>query len=182
MAVLAELLFRQCNAAIPIVDVGTDVFAFRDTREEVARIQVKTAQGERYKTEEGYSAQFHIPKKQLSLPDRPPLHYVLAARVAGQWVDFLVISRPALEGYWNGPRRFGTEDRTDLVLTIQFRPEGVLCGEVDLTGHRSAWEALPPFRSGLSAAGAAGGRTGTDPASAGQTAAEPPGEERPPHP
>jgi hypothetical protein len=49
MAVMAELLFRLCNAAIPEVDAGTDVFAFQDEREEVARVQVKTAQGERYR-------------------------------------------------------------------------------------------------------------------------------------
>ena len=45
MAVKGELLHRQCNAAVPHVDVGTDLFAFRDDREEVARIQVKTADG-----------------------------------------------------------------------------------------------------------------------------------------
>ena len=43
MAVIAELLHRRCNAAIPHVDIGMDVFAFRDDREDVARIQVKTA-------------------------------------------------------------------------------------------------------------------------------------------
>ena len=30
MAVMGELLHRKCNAAIPHVDVGTDVFAFKD--------------------------------------------------------------------------------------------------------------------------------------------------------
>ena len=37
MAVVAELLFQQCNAAVPEVDYGTDVFAFQDEREEAAR-------------------------------------------------------------------------------------------------------------------------------------------------
>jgi hypothetical protein len=50
MAVIAELLHRRCNATVPHVDVGTDVFAFRDDREDVARIQVKTEAGKRYKT------------------------------------------------------------------------------------------------------------------------------------
>ena len=40
MAVMAELLFRKCNVAVPIIDLGTDTFAFRDDREEVARVQV----------------------------------------------------------------------------------------------------------------------------------------------
>jgi hypothetical protein len=41
LAVLAELLRLHCNAAIPEVDLGTDVFVFRDDREEVVRLQVK---------------------------------------------------------------------------------------------------------------------------------------------
>lgn len=49
MAVMAELLFRKCNVSKPDVDVGTDVFAFQDDREDVARIQVKTAQAKQYK-------------------------------------------------------------------------------------------------------------------------------------
>ena len=61
MAVTGELLHRKCNAAIPHIDAGTDVFAFRDDREEVARIQVKTAPGTQYKKEQGYSAKFGIP-------------------------------------------------------------------------------------------------------------------------
>ena len=65
MAVMGELLHRKCNAAIPLVDVGTDVFAFREDREEVARIQVKTEAGTWYKRAEGYSAKFGVPMKQL---------------------------------------------------------------------------------------------------------------------
>ncbi|MGH7224944.1 MAG: hypothetical protein ACRELF_17105 [Gemmataceae bacterium] len=57
MAVMAELLLQHCNVAIPEVDVGTDVFAFHDAREEVARVQVKTAQAKRYKQGQGYAAQ-----------------------------------------------------------------------------------------------------------------------------
>jgi hypothetical protein len=45
MAVMGERLHRKCKVAIPYVDVGTDVFAFRDDREDVARILVKTATG-----------------------------------------------------------------------------------------------------------------------------------------
>lgn len=146
MAVMAELLFLECNVAIPEVDYGTDVFAFHDEREEVARIQVKTARGERYKTEEGYRAQFDLPMKQLLRPNRPPLYYVLATRLADRWADFLIVSRPRLSELWNGPLRFGTPNKAsgNLVLTVQFRPTNVLCGEVDLTSYRNAWDTLPP--------------------------------------
>jgi hypothetical protein len=148
MAVVAELLFRRCNVAIPEVDMGTDVFAFLDEREEVGRVQVKAAQAERYKREEGHSAQIQVPLKQLRRPDTPPRYYVFAVRLEGQWADFLIISRPEVSGYWHGGQRFGTQDSKsgNPVLTVQFRPATVLCGEVDLTANRNAWERLPPLR------------------------------------
>jgi hypothetical protein len=149
LAVLAELLFRQCNAATPEVDFGTDVFAFQDESEEVARLQVKTAQAERYKRGEGYSAQFSISSKQLERPDRPPLYYVLAARLEGHFADFLVISRVRLCAYRYGPVKFGTKDKEgNLVLTVQFR-DRVICSDADLTQFRNAWTTLPPLRSSL---------------------------------
>src|SRR6266436_4091999 len=86
MAVMSELLFRKCNAAIPVIDVGMDVFAFRDDREDVARIQVKAAQGTLYQKGGGYHAQFNIPMKQLEATDKPPLYYALAVRLQDQWV------------------------------------------------------------------------------------------------
>jgi len=103
MAVMAELLFRLCNAAIPEVDAGTDVFAFHDTREDVARVQVKTAQGTPYKKGDGHSAQFSFPLKQLERPDKPPLYYALAVRLEGVYVDFIVLERAQMNDYFNGP-------------------------------------------------------------------------------
>src|SRR5438445_13050040 len=85
MAVMGELLHRKCNAAIPLVDIGTDVFAFRDDREEVARIQVKTEAGTRYKKGKGYSAKFGVPMNQLGHTDAPPLFYALAVRLDDEW-------------------------------------------------------------------------------------------------
>jgi hypothetical protein len=147
LAVMAELVFRQCNVAIPEVDVGTDVFAFHDEREEIARVQVKSGQARRYKKEQGYTVQFALPMRQLQQPDEPELHYALAVRLEGQWVDFLLISRKEFNAYRNSERRFATENLTtrELVLSMQFRPTQVLCGEVDLTGHRNAWDRLPPL-------------------------------------
>jgi hypothetical protein len=146
MAVIGELLFRRCNAAIPEVDVGTDVFAFHDDREEVARLQVKTERGIRYRRGEGYSAKFRIPRKQLEWPDKPPLFYALLVRLEGRYVDFLIIPRAQLNDYWNGPKRFGALDKKgDVVLNVQFR-EKVICQDVDLSEHRNAWESLPPLQ------------------------------------
>jgi hypothetical protein len=154
LAVLAEILIRRCNAAVPEVDLGTDVLAFLDDEDIVARVQVKTGQAERYRRGEGHSAQFSIALKQLKLPDVPPLFYALAVRLEDRFVDFLIIGRDRLSQYWKGPRRLGTLDREgNLVLTVQLR-ERVLCGEVDLTEFRNRWDLLPPLRS-LSVGGGA---------------------------
>ncbi len=80
LAVMAELLRHRCNAASPEVDLGTDVFAFKDDREEVVRIQVKSCTVPHiYADGSGYSAKFGLPMKQFRrLDDRPPLYYALA--------------------------------------------------------------------------------------------------------
>ncbi len=147
MLVMAELLFRQCNAAVPEVDTGTDVFAFHNDRPEVARIQVKTGQGKRYKKEPGYRAAFDIPMQQLRQRDDPRLFYALVARVEGQWEDVIVIGRRDLCGFWESPLNFGTMNSAsgNLVLTVQYRLTQVICSEVDLTPFRNAWETLPPL-------------------------------------
>ncbi len=164
MAVMGELLHRKCNAAIPLVDVGTDVFAFRDDREEVARIQVKTEPGKHYKQGEGYSATFKIPKKQLGRTDDPPLFYALAVRLDDGWGSIIVISRAKLQKLWNQGLGSGNEKAHTLQLHIQFRPreeevaavevevadDQVLearCGEFDLTNYINAWESLPPLKA-----------------------------------
>jgi hypothetical protein len=43
MAVMAELLWRGWNVALPEVDVGEDVFVVKDESGELWRVQVKTA-------------------------------------------------------------------------------------------------------------------------------------------
>jgi hypothetical protein len=40
LAVMSDLLRIHCNAAIPEVDLGTDVFVFKDDRAEIVRLQV----------------------------------------------------------------------------------------------------------------------------------------------
>lgn len=147
LAVMAELLARQCNVAVPEVDWGTDLFAFVDERELILRLQVKAAHGKPYKVGEGYSVQFDVPLDQMHLPEPPVLYYVLVARVGGRFADYLIISRAELKVHRVSEKRFGTENQSsgNLVLTVQFRPSQVRCGPVDLTAHRNAWERLPVF-------------------------------------
>lgn len=163
MVVMGELLQRKCNAAVPHIDVGTDVFAFRDDREDVARIQVKTAVGRPYRNREGYSARFGIPMKQLKRNDAPPLFYALVVRLDNGWGSFIIISRARLQEFWAAGLGSENERSGDLELHIQFRPgeqggeagqgEAVhagewraLCGAFDLTDFLNAWESLPPLK------------------------------------
>jgi hypothetical protein len=149
LAVMAELLRCQCNTAIPEVDVGTDVFAFIDGREEVVRLQVKGCNTPHvYADGTGYSAVFALPMKQLRrLDDRPPLFYALAVRRDEKWADFLVVSRERLQSYYNSENKFGSQDKNNdaLNITVEFRAE-VECSGQQLTDCRNAWESLPPLR------------------------------------
>ena len=147
-AVMAELLIRQCNVAIPEVDTGEDVFAFRDDRPEVARIQVKTAQTKGYKRKAGYPARFGIPIRQLRRPEPPELFYALAVRLGALWADFVVISRAQLRNLWEGPHPFGRENPAsgNLELDLVFEPDHVWCSGIDLQAFRNAWETLAPLR------------------------------------
>lgn len=151
-AVVAELLQRKCNAAIPLVDIGTDVFAFKDDREEVARIQVKTDTAKPYKDGKGYHARFSIPLKQLSHSDNPKLFYALAVRFHNQWANYIVIGRVELESLrYKG---CGSRESENLILRIAFhldnneKPEvaNAQCGEFDFTAYLNAWHRLPPLK------------------------------------
>lgn len=149
LAVMAELLWLRCNVAIPEVDLGTDVFVFKDEREEVVRLQVKSCTSvTNYVDESGYSAKFALPMKQFRrLDDRPPLYYALAVLRNGHWVDFIVVSRARLQTCFYGEKPFGSLDKQNdaLVITVEFR-EVVECSGQILTDCRNAWKSLPPLQ------------------------------------
>ncbi len=155
MAVIGELMHRKCNAAVPHIDVGMDVFAFRDDRSEVARIQVKTAPGTRYARGAGYRARFGVPMRQLRRADNPPLFYALVVRLNDGWGRFVVISRERLSELWDEGCGSPNRRSGDLELTIQYRPPAgaaesadlqARCGTFDLTNHLDDWECLPPLK------------------------------------
>jgi hypothetical protein len=141
------------------------VFAFRDDREEVARIQVKTETGTRYKKGEGWSAKFGVPMDQLKRADSPALFYALVVRLDEGWANFLIISRATLKELWNEGLGSENERSGDLQLHIQFRSEQntadadaeqgakltAKCGNpktkiFDLTKYLNAWDNLPPLQ------------------------------------
>jgi hypothetical protein len=147
---IAELLFRGCNAAVPVVDKGLDVFAFRDDTAVIARVQVKTGTAERYKKGDGYHVQFAIPMKQLAQPDDPPLYYALVVRLGDHVVDCFILRRATVRDLARGPVRFASAEEDNLVLHLQCR-EQVLCGLVDLSEYRNAWRLLPPLQTSTGA-------------------------------
>jgi len=149
LAVMAELLRRRCNAAIPEVDLGTDGFAFRDDRDEMIRIQVKACTTPHsYADGSGYSARFSLPVKQLTEPEREPeLFYVLAVLREDRWTDFLIVSQVRLGVMFRGGRPFGFHNpkNDDLQITVEFREKVTISGQ-EFTDCRNGWESLPPLR------------------------------------
>lgn len=148
LAVMSELLRLGCNAAIPEVDLGTDVFAFKEDRPEVVRLQVKSCTAPKeYADLSGYSARFALPMKQLKRQDdRPPLYYVFAVMLENKWIDFLIVSRARLLSLYNGRTKFGSygNENDELTITLEFRNE-VECSGQNLTDCRNAWQSLPPL-------------------------------------
>jgi hypothetical protein len=155
-AVKAELLHRLCNVAVPEVDVGEDVLAFRDGDEAVLRLQVKTANARRLKTEAGYTAQFSVPLGHLRRRDKPPLYYVFAVRLEDTWSDFLIVRRTALDDL-RVLEGFGTPNEGALKFTLSFRSDDVRCGGISLQAYRNAWETLPPLGPAATGGGSAEG-------------------------
>jgi hypothetical protein len=152
LAVMAELLDRGCNVAIPEVDVGRDLFAFQDEEEGVAHLQVKTAGKARaLKAEGSYTAQIDVPLDQLEFPDRPALYYVFAMRLGKRWADFLVIRRSRLNAL-RLEKDLGTRytdpkaHKAYLKFTFSFSTDGVTCGGESFQPYRNAWTSLPPLR------------------------------------
>jgi hypothetical protein len=169
MAVMAELLDRGCNVAIPEVDVGRDLFAFQDEEAEVTHIQVKTAgKAKALKAEGCYSAQIDIPLDQQKLPDDPPLYYVFAMRLKGRWVDFIIIGRDRLNTLRleKDVGTMYTDNRTNkahLKLTFSFTTDNVTCSGESFTNHRNAWTTLPPLQPAEGQVAAVGDEAGGRP-------------------
>lgn len=148
-AFIAQVLLRFGNAAVPVVDVGTDVVVFSDVLDLSARVQVKTAKLVP-EPDGGYSVQFNLPLDQLTADDDPPLYFALVVRdaAANFFPDFIVLSRAEAKRYHEGVIAFGYTDRTNNALKLKVRftagaERRVFARKVELTRHRNDWHALP---------------------------------------
>jgi hypothetical protein len=164
LAVMAELLARGCNVAIPEIDVGEDLFAFQDGQRAVDRIQVKAANGKTLKEPGSYAADVSVPLTQLRALDDPELYYVFPVRLDDLWTDFVIVIRPDLNALHEN-KGVGYENRKagELQLHFTFGPVAALsCSGEDLQLFRNAWERLPVLKPLPQTAAGPSQTTGTE--------------------
>ena len=140
MAVMAELLWRGWNVALPEVDVGDDVFVVKDETGDLSRVQVKTANAR--PDPNGYSAQFSVSLKQLRTPRTPDLVYVFAVRGTGGWEPFLIIDREALREE-HELYQVGSVSQGSLVLRFRSVNSALKCSNRDFQRYRNDWSRWP---------------------------------------
>ncbi len=140
LAVMAELLLRGWNTAIPEVDVGDDIFVVRDSDGNMHRVQVKTAVAKTLKS--GHSAHFNLSLSQLSTPIEPEIIYVFAVRLHGHWDAFVVIDRAVLYDE-HSLHSIGNEHKDRLTLRLRFTGASVSCGQRDLSQYKNNWTRFP---------------------------------------
>lgn len=140
LAVMAELLLRGWNTAIPEVDVGDDIFVVRDSDGNMHRVQVKTAVAKPLKS--GYNAQFNLSLSQLSTPIKPEIIYIFAVRLHSHWDAFVVIDRAILNEE-HSLYGIGNEFKDRLSLRLLFTGTSVSCGQRDLSQYRNDWTRFP---------------------------------------
>jgi hypothetical protein len=143
LALMAEFLIRELNVAIPEVDIGDDIVVVRDDRDEVTRVQVKTATAKELKQPGKFSAQFNLPLQQLE--EGPfALVYALIVRRGTRWEEFLIVRRLVLYQLWT-KFQLGSEDgQGNLVLQITFSPDDARTKGLSFQPFRARFEPWPP--------------------------------------
>ena len=140
MAVMAELLLRGWNVALPEVDVGEDLFVIEDETGRLTRIQVKTATARTQR--DGYSAQFSVSLRQLSKPRVPDLIYIFAFRSEARWETFLIIERSALREEQE-LHHVGNISGDNVVLRFVSSGASLTCSGRDFRPYRGDWSRWP---------------------------------------
>lgn len=103
---MSELLLRGWNVAVPVVDVGDDVFVIDDEDKTTYRVQAKSTWAD---DDTGrITARFKLKRSQLRAAQPIELFYILLVRHASVW-RFLVIPRTVLSELHS---RFLRQDRS----------------------------------------------------------------------
>lgn len=92
---MSEFLLRGWNVAVPVVDVGDDVFVINDDDKATWRVQVKSAHATRVDGTAVVKAHFTLSRAQLRADEQIELLYVFMIREDERW-RFLVIPRQRL--------------------------------------------------------------------------------------
>src|SRR5215217_1466042 len=140
MAVMAELLWRGWNVAVPEVDVGEDIFVVKDEDGDFWRVQVKTATAQPQLA--GCSAQFSISLDQLELTRNPDLVFVFAIRNADWWEPFIIIDRLTLFGE-HVAHGVGSVSDGNLILRFSVQDSKLQCSRRDFQAYRNNWSRWP---------------------------------------
>ncbi len=90
---MSELLLRGWNVAVPVVDVGDDMFVIDDRDKTTYRVQVKSS---RIEDDSARAVSFNLSRRQLSSPQEIELFYMLLVRTSRTWRSF-VVSRTRLD-------------------------------------------------------------------------------------
>lgn len=140
MAVMAELLWRGWNVALPEVDVGEDVLVVKDDSGDLWRIQVKTATAQ--PQADGYAAQFRVSLRQLRTPRTPDLVYIFAMRTLAGWEPFVIMDRSTLrlEHEIHG---VGSVSTDHVVFRLVSSRSSLRCSQRDFQPYRGDWSRWP---------------------------------------
>lgn len=158
---MSEVLLRGWNVAVPVVDVGDDVFVIDDNDKTTLRVQVKSSWLE-VNDNKVRSAEFKLSRQQLRADLQVKLLYMFMIRDADQarW-SFLVVPRDRLDEihqeYLTRPRfGRGAQPKTDgeattdaLKLKITLSDEGPRAWGTSLAEFFGCWpDVLPLSTSG----------------------------------
>ena len=127
-AIMSEFLARGWNTCTPDVDVGDDVLVLEDKQGQFKRVQVKTATV--IERNNGYSAQFNVPLRQLGEAISPEIHYVFMVRRNNKWAHTLIITREILNNMFR-TSQIGSVVNTSLILYVSFQDKKIECSKVD---------------------------------------------------
>ena len=142
--VMAELLSRGWNVAIPQVDRGDDIFVVKDENGELNRVQVKTRNAKKL-VKGGYSATFRLKTSQLRGTVTPVVVYVFVMRHGEKWHDFIVIDQPTLHSHHENDK-IGTLslDKKYLSITIKNKSANSKCSGEDFSSYVNNWDGYFP--------------------------------------
>lgn len=160
---MSELLLRNWNVAVPVVDIGDDVFVIDDNDKTTWRLQVKSADASSEAGPQIKATFSGILRAQLRTAQPIELLFMFLVRVPRAW-RMLIIPRVDLlrfrEAYVEGGKPHGggsgrppvgdAAAKTDsMSLTVTFDGANASAWNADLGGYLDRWpEQLPIVQGG----------------------------------